>query len=172
MWGWGMSGIALDSSAADAPDARAINAAKSHGDFDRFEQAIRAGIPAVSCPVEHRFTPGLYSRQIFMPAGSLITSKIHRTEHQFIVSRGRCRVWNDGQWIDIEAPYHGITRPGTRRLLVIVEDTVWTTFHVTGKTDVDEIEAEIIEPHQEHLAGIIPPEALAAMGDTPCHGSQ
>lgn len=119
--------------------------------------------PGVELPLVHRFTPGLYTREIHMPAGALIVSKIHRTEHQFIVSRGRLAVMTDlGEWEEIVAPYHGITRPGTRRVLYIIEDTVWTTFHATDKTDPESVERDIIEPHSEHRAGLVQPAPLPA----------
>lgn len=104
-------------------------------------------------PVKHHFTPGLYAREIFMAAGMVLTSKIHNTEHPFVVSKGRCSVYNEltGDSVLIEAPYFGITYPGTRRLLFIHEDTVWTTFHPTPLTDLEQIEAEIIMPHTNRL---------------------
>jgi len=113
--------------------------------------------PAQECPVVHRFTPGLYIREIFMPAGSVVVSKIHRTEHPFTVSQGRVRVFIDGVWEEIVAPYTGITKPGTRRVLTVIEDTVWTTYHPTNLRDVDEIEHAIIEPHIEHRRGLDQP---------------
>ncbi len=82
------------------------------------------------CPLDHLFTPGLYTRQIFMPANTLIVSKKHMTCHPFIVSKGIVHVKvNENEWQTIEAPYRGITMPGTRRVLLIEEDCVWTTFH-------------------------------------------
>ena len=106
-----------------------------------------------TAPVTHRFTPGLYIREIFMPAGSVITSSIHNTEHPYVVSQGRCLVYREDQdrWDTILAPYTGITVPGTRRFLIILEDTIWTTFHVTSKTDVAEIEDEIMVPYENPL---------------------
>ncbi len=50
-----------------------------------------------------------------------------------------------------EAPHTGITMPGTRRLLVMHEDTVWTTFHVTDLTDPKEIEDEIVLNYKNPL---------------------
>ena len=103
-------------------------------------------------PLTHRFTPGMYIREIFMPAGAILTSKIHKTEHPFVVSKGRVKVLvENGEWQMIEAPFTGITKAGTRRLLVVLEDTVWTTFHVTDMTDVEEIERTILEPHTNRL---------------------
>lgn len=114
-------------------------------------------------PVTHRFTPGLYIREIFMPAGAVLTSKIHMTEHPYTVSQGLCMVFGEGDgWREVKAPYTGITYPGTRRLLVVLRDTVWTTYHPTTKTTVAEVEDEIIlDYHNPLLAGPgeIPEEA-------------
>ena len=48
---------------------------------------------------------------------------------------------------EIKAGYIGITMPGTRRILYIYEDTEWTTFHATDKATLEDVEADIIEPH-------------------------
>lgn len=122
-------------------------ALKKHVSLDVIRGVDReiAAMPRVEAPAECRFTPGLMSRQIFMPAGSAHRSKIHKTEHQFIVSQGACFVSeNGGPKFLLNAPYHGITKPGTWRTLFIVTDCVWTTFHPTSKTTVAEVEADII----------------------------
>lgn len=119
----------------------------------------------VDCPLKHIFTPGLYTRTIFMPRGSLITSLIHKTEHQFIVSQGTVLVKvNDNEWDEIVAPYLGITKPGTRRILYVKSDVVWTTVHpIDIKPDNDseeaiadavlKIENVLIERHVNKLLG-------------------
>lgn len=94
-------------------------------------------------PLKHTFTPGLYAREIFMPGQTVATTRIHMTEHQFIVSKGHVAIFDGQKWTDIRAPYHGVTKPGARRALVVFEDTIWTTFHATDKTDPDEIAREI-----------------------------
>ena len=117
--------------------------------------------PPVSCPVKHCFTPGLYSREIFMPASAppvftIITTQIHKTEHQYIVSTGKLDVWTEGRgWVRIVAPFHGITKAGTRRALRIIEDTIWTTFHPTDKTTVPEVMEELIEAHGPEQAELL-----------------
>ena len=108
----------------------------------------------VNCPLIHRFTPGLYIREIFMPAGSLIVSKIHKTCHPFIVSKGVVHVKiNDGEWKRIEAPYSDTTQPGTRRVLYVEEDTIWTTIHrnENDTRDLEELEDIIIEKNDNPL---------------------
>ena len=98
-------------------------------------------------PEKHTFTPGLYIRELFMPAGAFLTSKTHLTTHPYVVSQGVASVYSDedGPTL-ILAPYTGITRAGTKRMLYIHEDTIWTTFHVTDLTDVKEIEKVIYAP--------------------------
>ncbi|MGD0638386.1 MAG: hypothetical protein ABSA72_10155 [Nitrososphaerales archaeon] len=125
--------------------------AKDVAELNELEKFIATlpGATRISPPLQHRFTPGLYSRTIFMPKGMVCTSKIHKTEHQFVVSKGVLRVWSkETGWVKIRAPYIGVTKPGARRALHILEDTIWTTFHPTTLTDLAEIEASLVEPHE------------------------
>ena len=91
------------------------------------------------------FAPGIYVRVLEMKAGACIVSKIHKTEHFAVVLKGRCTVtMQDGTTEEIIAPRLFKTQPGTQRALYIHEDTTWATFHPTDKTDVDEIEKDVI----------------------------
>lgn len=117
--------------------------------IDELEAAIVASDkPRVECPITHRFTPGLYIREILIPAGTLLTSMEHRFEHPFVISKGRIEVFSEAEGaVTYEAPHCGITKPGTRRGLLAITDTVWTTFHVTDETDVEKIGEAILAPH-------------------------
>lgn len=118
--------------------------------FDRIEVGM-TNFENVECPLSHKFVGGIYVREILMPAGTLVASKIHKTEHPFIVSKGEVLVRvNGGEWQRIVAPYSGITYPGTRRLLYIIEDTLWGTYHVTqpGETTPEQVEDRIILKHK------------------------
>jgi hypothetical protein len=107
-------------------------------------EARAANYPQTELPVTHRFTDGLYSREIFMPANTLVTSRTHLTEHPFVILSGIVDVIDEqGVVTQYHAPYVGTTKPNTRRVLVTVTDTRWITFHVTSKTDPDEIGQEI-----------------------------
>lgn len=130
----------------------AITGDDPHTRIDNIERAMLAEFPAIECRTEHTFTPGLYVRTIFMPAGAMIVSKIHRTTHPFAIHSGRCSVFIDGKGVEeLSGPHRGITEAGTRRALYIHEDTVWSTYHVTepGEDgDVQAIEQRIIEPRE------------------------
>ena len=106
-----------------------------------------AKLPRVEMPVTHRFTKGMYIREIQIPAETMLTSMTHKTEHPFVLSKGKIMVTSDNEGSVIyEAPYTGITKAGTRRALHALTDVVWTTFHVTDETDVEKICEQILEP--------------------------
>jgi len=133
--------------------------------IDKLEAAMVVNGNLIDCPLMHRFTPGLYTREIFMPAGSMVTSRIHKTEHQFILLEGVVSVFsdNDGEQL-LKAPYVGITLPNTRRVLYVHENARWITAHPVDimpenespeayKIAVDKVEAEIIQPYVNKLVG-------------------
>lgn len=134
-------------SQADEAPQEALNAMGISRNVDELESAM-TDIPPVECPVNHVFTKGLYTRTIFMPAGTLIVSKLHKTQHPYFVLKGKATVWTETNGVvEIEAPFVGITEPGTRRVLYIHSDCIWATAHANPDDEtVDQIEARIIEP--------------------------
>jgi hypothetical protein len=148
----------LPANISDLIDGSYSELIKEHGFVNvaemRLHQLVQAGAPSAPPPLEHRFTPGLYSRTIFMPAGDILVSELHLTEHQFVVSKGACSVFDEvNGLVTIAAPYLGITMPGTRRMIVVHEDTIWTTFHPNPKgwTTPEEVKDAIIGPNTNPL---------------------
>jgi len=142
--------------------------AEARACVDEAEHAIVRMGDLVELPVKHLFTPGLYVRQIFIPAGILLTSKIHRTTHPFEISQGAISVWSaETGTLFFRAPHLGVTTPGTRRILFAHEDTIWTTFHPTDRTTPEEVEEEIIEKHV-NSAVASDPGAMAVLRRSPC----
>ena len=109
----------------------------------KLEDAIRL-LPQFEPVVVHNFAPGVYAREIHIPAGVVLTGKIHRTEHLNIISAGKVEVYNKGETKTMQAPFTFVSPAGTKRAIYAVENTVWTTIHVTDETDLDLLEAEII----------------------------
>ena len=120
--------------------------------LDDLEVAL-VKLPRVDVPVTHRFTDGMYIRELRIPEGTMITSMVHKTEHPFVISEGVAKVTSDHEGsVILEAPYTGITKPNTRRALHALTDVVWTTFHATTETDVEKIADKILEaPRLNHL---------------------
>jgi hypothetical protein len=103
----------------------------------------------------HHFAPGQYAREIELPKGRVVVGKIHRHAHVNVVSKGRVLVFTEGEGvIKIEAPATFVSTPGTKRVVYVLSDAVWTTVHVTNETDLDKIEAEIIAPTYEALTAL------------------
>lgn len=123
--------------------------------------------PPVDCPVTHRFTPGLYTREIFMPKGSAVVSRVHKTEHPYVVVMGRALVWTEeGGVVEVGAGTVGITRAGTRRVLYIQEDCRWLTFHPTKETDLAKLQDELTHtPDVSYIGELNPqiPDTFAAL---------
>ena len=95
-------------------------------------------------PVKHSFADGCYIREIFNPAGELLVTKIHKKEHPFFLMKGKMSILTEEGVKHIEAPHHGITQPGTKRIIYTHEDCIFITVHATDKTDIEEIEKEVI----------------------------
>jgi hypothetical protein len=105
----------------------------------QFEQAVT--------PVMHHFSPGLYLREIFMPAGAVVVGKIHKTEHFNILVQGACYIiHDDGRREELRAPKVFVSKAGVQKVLYITEDMIWMTTHVTEETEMPKLEALLIEP--------------------------
>ena len=95
-------------------------------------------------PVKHTFAGGCYVREIFNPAGLLLMTKIHKKEHPFFLMKGKMSILTEDGIKVVEAPYSGVTQPGTKRAIYTHEDCVFITVHATEKQTPEEVEEEVI----------------------------
>ena len=95
-------------------------------------------------PTKSTFVGGCYVREIFMPAGQIITTKIHKKDHPFFVLSGKIIVISEEGKKEIKGPYSGITVAGTKRLINVIEDCVFITVHATDKLTIEEVTKEVI----------------------------
>ena len=115
-----------------------------------------AKLPQVEIEYIHRFTPGLYTREMRVPAGVMCTGLVHKTEHISIFLEGRMVVPDEnGGSKEIVAPIVETAQPGIKRVGVALEDVRWITAHPTDLTDVDEILDEIATNDPEEAQRII-----------------
>lgn len=99
-------------------------------------------LPQIEIPVKHYFSPGIYAREVTVPAGALITGVIHKYPQINILSFGTIRVSIEDEIREISAPHTVVSSAGIKRIAFAVTDVVWTTIVHTFKTDVSEIEKE------------------------------
>ena len=94
--------------------------------------------------VTHNFADGQYIRTIVMPKGLVVTTKIHNQNHPFFIMTGEVSIFSEQGVQQIKAPYHGITKRGTKRVLYVHEECIFITVHCTDKLDLKEVEEECI----------------------------
>jgi hypothetical protein len=119
---------------------------------ERLERILE-NAPQAECPVRHHFAPGMYAREMTIPAGVILTSAVHKTEHLCTVSAGRILVFMEGGAVEIVAPYTFVSKPGAKRAGYALETTVWTTYHPTTTTDLDKLAEELTESTSAELLG-------------------
>ena len=113
------------------------------------ERVLR--MPQIDFGLVSRFADGLYARQVTMQTGAFCTSKIHLKEHFAFVLTGDVSVWTDRDYQRIKAPAVLVTKPGTKRLLLIHEECTWVTVHATNAKTVAEAEAELVSNDPEMI---------------------
>lgn len=103
-------------------------------------------LPQAECPVRHHFAPGLYVREVTMPAGIFALGRIHKRQQLNIMLSGAVEVLNDdGSTQLLKAPQMFIGPPG-RKVGLVQETMVWLNIWATDETDVAKLEAELLEP--------------------------
>ncbi len=119
---------------------------------NKMVEMIKDGrLEEADCPVTHRFSDGIYLREIFMPKGTRIIGKIHATEHFNVLLSGKVTVITAEGEECIEAPHTFISKAGVQKVVIIHEDCIWQTLHVTNKTNLDEIEKDVIVESYDQL---------------------
>lgn len=93
---------------------------------------------------DHKFTDGLYIRTVFLPKGTFLVGKIHKTSHANLVSKGHCIVFTEFGVEEYRGGDSFISPAWTKRIVRALEDSVWTVFHPTTLTDLKEIEDLVI----------------------------
>lgn len=134
--------------------------------IEALEDAIaRLDVPAMGEQTRHYFADGLYARELTMPAGSLLTGKVHRAEHINVLSKGCITVWTEDGMKTVSAPFTLVSRPGTKRVGLAHTECVWTTFHVnpTGRQDPEELEQLLVEPLRPQLLEILKAKGIPCL---------
>lgn len=104
-------------------------------------------------PVKHDFTDGMYIREMFIPKGGWLTSKVHLTEYPYILSSGVLDVMTQDATIRMIAPYTGVSRIGTRRMGLALEDCIFTSLHPNPDNckDIATLEARLFKTYKNPL---------------------
>lgn len=96
--------------------------------------------------ITHHFGTGVYGRELFIPAGQVIVSKIHRGKTLSVIAQGEITVISEeGAHLHV-APSVFVSPPFTKRVVISHTDVVWVTSHENPDElrDLEKIEERII----------------------------
>jgi len=103
-------------------------------------------------PLKQTIEGGLYTREIFMPEGSLVVSMIHKQQHPSFLLKGKVSYLTDaGEVKTIIGPTTIFTQIGTQRVLYMHEDTEWVCVYKTEAKTFEEAEADVYTDNYKDL---------------------
>lgn len=107
-------------------------------------------------PVKHDLKDGLYTREIFMPKGSLVVSFIHKQNHPSFFLEGEMSILTDaGEVKKIKAPMKVMTEIGTQRVAYMHEDCKWVCVYRTDKTEIKEAQKDVYTLNYKDLPQLV-----------------
>jgi len=108
--------------------------------------------PQVVLEFKEYRSPGVYARELHIPAGHVLTGHVHKYEQLNILSKGRMRVLTENGIVEVSAPFTVVSPPGTKRIAYAITDCVWTTILGTDLETTEEIENHfLIKTEKEYL---------------------
>ena len=93
---------------------------------------------------EHYQIKGVYARSMFVPAGMMITGKIHNFESIGVLAQGTMRITNGETNVVVSAPYITVDKPGIKRLGYAETDCTFISIHRTDAEEIADIEDELV----------------------------
>lgn len=93
--------------------------------------------PQIDIPVKHYFAKGLYAREIFAKAGTLMTGKIHKHEHLNILLKGEVHLISEDADLVVSAPATFTASAGVKKVGYFMKDSIFMNVTATDVTDSD-----------------------------------
>lgn len=114
-------------------------------------EAEMLALPQVECPITNHFGPGIYIREMFAPADTVIIGHKHKGPCMNVLVKGSMRIIGpDGVPDVIKAPMIFNTGPG-RKVAYTLEDVVFQNIWATEETDLNKLESLLIEKSEAWL---------------------
>ena len=116
---------------------------------------LKSGVEQPNCPVRNLFAPGVWLREMCIPAGVVVTGAVHKHEHFAILSKGTVRLSTESGIQEFVAPATIHSYPGIKRICFAVSDACITTIHhnPSNTTDLDELVPMAVEATAAELMG-------------------
>jgi hypothetical protein len=120
-------------------------------------------LPQVQCPVTHHLYPGLYIREVKLPAGCFAIGHYQNKDHVNVFAKGKVTMVADsGEMITLEGPVTFEGKPG-RKVGFVHEEVTWLNIYPTTETDVEKLEAEYLTKSETFLRKVDAEMALCGL---------
>ena len=140
--------------------AGSVVPSKRRAQIAALETSLRERADAItdfSPQTEHYFAHGVYGRRFRMPAGQVVVGKIHRYPCVNVIAQGTVVVTSSTDDVPpgtrLTAGSVWVSKPGTCRAVLALEDAIWVTSHPnpSNTEDLDQLERELMVPTFEAL---------------------
>lgn len=113
-------------------------------------RAELSALPQVEPITDHYFVPQsdgtfLYCRRVARAANIATLGRVHKQEHFYVVAAGVVALRGEHETTIHRAGSVIVSKPGTQRLVVAMEDSVTITMHRVSSMDMAQIERELCE---------------------------
>lgn len=102
-------------------------------------QDVMLAMPQVDTPVTNTFAGGVYSRELFIPKGTVLIGKVHLTDHFNICLKGDLTFLTIDGPKRIVGPTMFVAPAGTKKLAYANEDSIWINMHPALSEDPEQI---------------------------------
>lgn len=110
-----------------------------------FLESHLLNLPQAECPVMHRFGPGIYIREVTIPAGTVAIGHAQKHEHlNIMISGAVAMIAEDGSHHVLRAPLTFVGKPG-RKVGYALETCIWQNVYATTETDIDKLEETYLD---------------------------
>lgn len=128
----------------DEQGVRFSNPLEARQTIFELERAMEEAYSAqLQIKTTHRWIDGVYTREVFIPKGTLLVGRIHKHACISIMNVGDKTTISEDGAIRIKAPFATISKPGIKRVGFAHEDTIWTTIHAAQERDLKKLEDEL-----------------------------
>ncbi len=118
-------------------------------------------LPQYEPETKHYFHGGMYCREVFRHAGVLVVGAVHKKEHFYLIVSGTVVITDgEGNVQEVTGPHLFQSKPGTKRAVYAITDTLCMTFHAIEATTVEEAETELVE---------VDPDSMYSLGNQVKH---
>ena len=112
------------------------------------------GVGPESIPLNHRFEPGRYVREMALPAGVVFIGRAHKKGHIVLLVSGTARLITCGGFTVHTGPDAMMSQPGFAMVAYTQTPVIARTIHPnpSGSRDIEALEEEFFEPAEALLS--------------------